>query len=777
MVEMEIDGVKIEMTEGSMVMDAVKQMGKYVPHFCYHKKLSVAASCRMCLVEVEKAPKPLPACATPVTPGMVVRTQVESVKAATAQKDVMEFLLLNHPLDCPICDQGGECQLQDLAVGYGKGSSRYAEEKRVVPHKEVGPLISMEEMARCIHCTRCVRFGDEIAGVMELGMLGRGEHAEITTFVGNAVNSELSGNMIDLCPVGAITSKPYRYSARNWELSRRKSVSPHDSLGSNLIVQVKGNEAMRVLPLENAEVNDCWISDRDRFSYEGLTSDDRVTEPMIKRDGKWTKASWDEAFAHAIEQIKAIKGQKGADKIGALASNSATVEELYMLKALLNGLGSTHIDVNLRQSDNTLSAAQQGTPWLGMPVAAFTDIHVALVVGSDLRAEHPLLAARLRQAAKRNAKISVIAAQAGDLLMKANQRAAAPSTWLADLLAIEASLNASDKADASFVATTARHLSDPKAKNKAIMVGNAVMNHPQAAQLSTVINRIAAAIGATVSVLTEGANTVGAHWLGAVAKNGSLNAQQMFAAPRDAYVLLNVEPQFEASNPAQAMKALSSGFVLAMNAYFSAVSDYADVILPVTPFTETAGTFVNAEGRAQAFHPVVKPLGQARPAWKVLRVLGERLGLSNDAVFRANDIKDVRAVSDAAIADGMAMNNNAVTADVAVSQTNSGLERSARTAPYSVDAITRHAASLQQTEWAKEAAVVGLANNVYANLGLAQDLAGDAAWVYVSQDGLKIKAQAVLRSELGDNVVDIQQGSTLAAQLGNQFGTVTVERA
>lgn len=777
MVEMEIDGVKIEMTEGSMVMDAVKQMGKYVPHFCYHKKLSVAASCRMCLVEVEKAPKPLPACATPVTPGMVVRTQVESVKAATAQKDVMEFLLLNHPLDCPICDQGGECQLQDLAVGYGKGSSRYAEEKRVVPHKEVGPLISMEEMARCIHCTRCVRFGDEIAGVMELGMLGRGEHAEITTFVGNAVNSELSGNMIDLCPVGAITSKPYRYSARNWELSRRKSVSPHDSLGSNLIVQVKGNEAMRVLPLENAEVNDCWISDRDRFSYEGLVSDDRVTEPMIKRDGQWLKVSWDEAFAHAIEQIKAIKGRAGADKIGALASNASTVEELYMLKALLAGLGSTHIDVNLRQSDNSLSAAQQGTPWLGMPVSTFSEMHVALVVGSDLRAEHPLLAARLRQAVKRNAKISVIAAQAGDLLMKADQHAAAPSTWLNELLAIEAGLATEDKADASFVATTARNLNDAKAKNKAIMVGNAVMNHPQAAQLLTVINRIAATTGATVSVLTEGANTVGAHYLGAVSKNGSLNAQQMFAAPRDAYVLLNVEPQFESNNPAQALKALNAGFVLAMSSYFSAVSDYADVILPVTPFTETAGTFVNAEGRAQAFHPVVKPLGQARPAWKVLRVLGERLGLNHDAVFRANDIKDVRAISDAAIAHGAAQHNNAVTADVAVASSSTGLERSARTAPYATDAILRHASSLQQTEWAKEAAVVGLAANVYASLGLAQDLAGDAAWIYVLQDGLKIKAQAMLRSELGDNVVDIQQGSTLAAQLGNQFGTVTVERA
>ena len=777
MVEMQIDGVKVEMPEGSMVMDAVKQLGKYVPHFCYHKKLSIAASCRMCLVEVEKAPKPLPACATPVTPGMVVRTQVESPKAATAQKDVMEFLLLNHPLDCPICDQGGECQLQDLAVGYGGNNSRYQEEKRTVAHKEVGPLISMEEMARCIHCTRCVRFGQEVAGVMELGMLGRGEHAEITTFVGNTVNSELSGNMIDLCPVGAITSKPYRYSARNWELSRRKSVSAHDSLGSNLIVQVKGNEVMRVLPFENEEVNDCWISDRDRFAYEGLKSEDRVTEPMVKRDGKWTAVSWDEAFTYVVEQLKAIKGRVGADKIGALASNASTVEELYMLKALINGLGSTHIDTNLRQSDGNLASALQGTPWLGMPITAFSDVHVALVVGSNLREEHPLLAARLRQAVKRNAKVNVLGSSAGDLLMAARQNALAPSAWLSELLAIEAALSASDANDVSFAAQTARHLSDPRAKNKAVMVGNAVMNHPQAAQLLTVINRIAAATVSTVSILTEGANTVGAYAVGAVAKNGSLNAVQMFNAPRDAYVLLNVEPQFESANPAQALKALSGAFVVAMNAYFSAVSDYADVILPVAPFTETAGTFVNAEGRSQAFNPVVKPRGQSRPAWKVLRVLAERFGLSNDGSFAANDINDVRVLTDKVIASAVANQSNVVDVEVVVGQVSAGIERSARVAAYAADAITRRAESLQQTDMAQSAHVVGLSAAMYDALGLTKDLANDEAWVVVEQDGLKVKAQAVLRPELAGNVVDIQQGSPLAAQLSSQFGSVTVERA
>jgi NADH-quinone oxidoreductase subunit G len=774
MVEMEVDGIKVEMPEGSMVMDAVKKLDKYVPHFCYHKKLSIAASCRMCLVEVEKAPKPLPACATPVTPGMVVRTQVTSAKAEVAQADVMEFLLLNHPLDCPICDQGGECQLQDLAVGYGKGASRYKEEKRVVHPKDVGPLISMQEMARCIHCTRCVRFGQEVAGVMELGMLGRGEHAEITTFVGNSVHSELSGNMIDLCPVGAITSKPYRYSARNWELSRRKSVSPHDSLGSNLIVQVKGNEVKRVLPLENTEVNDCWISDRDRFAYEGLTGADRVTEPMIKKNGTWSKASWDEAFAFAIENIKAIKGQKGADAMGALASPSATVEELYLLKALLNGLGSNHIDTNLRQTDDSLNAALQGTPWLGMPISAFSTMNVGLVVGSDLRADHPLLATRLRYATQHHAKLSVLAAESGDLLMKATQKAAAPLNWLGELYAIEAALAADDKNDTSFAGITARNLKDPKAKNKVVMVGNAVMNHPQAAQLLSSLNRIAHNSGATVSILTESANTVGAHWVGAVAKKGSLTAQQMLAAPRAAYILLNVEPQHDAANPLQAKAALADAFVVAMSPYFDGLADVADVILPMTPFTETAGTFVNAEARVQTFNPVVKPLGDSRPAWKIMRVLGERLGVAG---FDFNDINGVREKIAAVLNQGVVTNNNTVAVTGIEAQNVVGLSRSARVSAYAADPITRRAESLQLTDLARNAQLVGLAANVYANLGLAQDLAGDAAWVYVTQDGVKIKAQAMLNPNLADNVVDIQGGTHLAAQLGNQFGVVTVERA
>ena len=774
MLEMEIDGIKIEMPEGSMVMDAVKKVGKYVPHFCYHEKLSVAASCRMCLVEVEKAPKPLPACATPVTPNMVVRTQVVSEKAKTAQADVMEFLLLNHPLDCPICDQGGECQLQDLSMGYGKGTSRFGEEKHVVAPKNPGPLISMQEMARCIHCTRCVRFGQEVAGIMELGMINRGEHSEITTFVGKTIDSELSGNMIDLCPVGAILSKPFRYSARSWELSRRKSISAHDSWGSSLAVHVKDHRVKRVVSLINEAVNDHWISDRDRFSYEGLNSEDRITEPMIKTNGEWKTVSWDEAFTYAIEQIKNRKGQAGADQIGALAHPQSTVEELYALKALINGLGSAHIDTQLRQTDDSFNAHLQGIPHLAQTIPSLGETHVGLVIGAHLRQDHPLLALRLRQAAKNRADIYVLSDEAEDLYMRAHQKAVNASSWLSELLAIEAELN-NPQSD-NFAGQVARNLRNEHASNKAIIVGNAAMNHPQAAQILAVANRIAQSCGAVVSVAVDGANTVGAYAVGAVAQNGSLTAQQMLAQPRAVYITLNVEPANDTANSAQAVAALKSAFVISLNPYFSAVADTADVILPTVPFTETGGTFVNAEGRAQTFNPVVKPLGEARPAWKVLRVLGERLDIQSPA-FSANDVNDIRAAVAPVLAELPARLANGSSAVAQAAQVADGWVRSTRVNPYAVDAVVRRAGSLQKTKWAQDGLVVGLADNVYQALGLAVDLAGDPEWVIVKQGENSVKAQAVLNPKLADNVVDIQAGTALAAALGSAYASVTVERA
>jgi NADH-quinone oxidoreductase subunit G len=478
MVEIELDGKKVSVPEGSMVMHAADASGTYIPHFCYHKKLSIAANCRMCLVDVEKAPKPMPACATPVTNGMIVRTK--SDKAVKAQKSVMEFLLINHPLDCPICDQGGECQLQDLAVGYGGSASRYQEEKRVVFHKNVGPLISMEEMSRCIHCTRCVRFGQEIAGVMELGMAQRGEHSEITTFVGRSIDSELSGNMIDVCPVGALTSKPFRYSARTWELSRRKSVSPHDSTGANLVVQVKAQQVMRVVPLENEAVNECWIADRDRFSYEALNSEQRLTQPMIKQGGQWVATDWTTALEYVANGLKQIVAEHGPAALGALGSPHSTVEELHLLAKLARGLGSQNVDHRLRHADFRRDGAPAGSArWLGLPVAALSTLQRVLVVGSFLRKDHPLFAQRLRQAVRHGAKLISLQAVHDDWLMPVAQRlTAAPADWvqaLADIAAAVAQAQgvaapAAGQATEAAQAAAATLLSGER---KAVLLGNA----------------------------------------------------------------------------------------------------------------------------------------------------------------------------------------------------------------------------------------------------------------------------------------------------------------
>jgi NADH-quinone oxidoreductase subunit G len=414
--EIEIDGKVAHVPDGSTIMDAAQQLGAYIPHFCYHKKLSIAANCRMCLVQVEKAPKPLPACATPVTNGMKVFTHSEL--AVKAQKGVMEFLLINHPLDCPICDQGGECQLQDLAVGYGGSASRFHEDKRVVFHKDVGPLISMQEMARCIHCTRCVRFGQEIAGVMELGMASRNMHSEITTFVGRSVDSELSGNMIDLCPVGALTSKPFRYSARSWELSRRKSISPHDSIGANLTAQVKNNVVLRILPRDNEDINECWISDKERFSYEALNSPARLRKPMVRVDGALREVDWNVALDYVSHALKDVVSNSGAESLAALASPQATLEELYLLQKLTRGLGSGNIDFRPRRRDFSADSKLGGVPWLGLKLSEIKDLDAAVVVGSFLRKDHPLFAQRLRQLAKKWGKVSLLSVSGDDPLIK-----------------------------------------------------------------------------------------------------------------------------------------------------------------------------------------------------------------------------------------------------------------------------------------------------------------------------------------------------------------------
>ncbi|WP_248320046.1 NADH-quinone oxidoreductase subunit NuoG [Caballeronia sp. Sq4a] len=778
MVELEIDGKTVEVPEGSMVIQAAHKVDTYIPHFCYHKKLSIAANCRMCLVEVEKMPKAVPACATPVSAGMVVRTA--SDKAVKAQQSVMEFLLINHPLDCPICDQGGECQLQDLAVGYGKSQSRYNEEKRVVFHKNVGPLISMEEMTRCIHCTRCVRFGQEIAGVMELGMLGRGEHSEITSFVGKTVDSELSGNMIDLCPVGALTSKPFRYSARTWELSRRKSVSPHDSVGSNLVVQVKNNRVMRVLPMENEAINECWISDKDRFSYEALNSDERLTTPMLKQGGKWIETDWQTALEYVAKGIKGIKADHGASAIAALATPHSTVEELYLLKQFAEGVGSPNVDFRLRQNDFSAPVGA-GAPWLGVKIADLSNVDTAFVIGSFLRRDHPLFAARLRQAAKNGAMLTFLNASNDDsLIPTAHRLVAAPSAWLDQLAGIAGAISEArgvalpDAFAGREVSAAAKDVaaSLSAGEKRVVLLGNVAVQHPDFAQIQAAAQWIADNTGATLGFLTEGANSVGGYLVDALPGEGGLDARAAFEQPRKGYVLFNAEPELDAANPAQAVAALKAAEMVVVMSPFKHGMEYADVLLPLAPFTETSGTFVNAEGTAQSFNGVVRALGETRPGWKVLRVLGTMLGLPG---FEFDTAEEVR-VAALGTGDLTARLSNKTTVAPKRAASNisvkGGFERLADVPIYHADPLVRRAPSLHLTAAARDANVAGLPTTLFDKLGLKD---GDA--VRIKQGDLSVVMPAVRDANLAETVVRVSAATAAGAALGGLFGELVVEKA
>lgn len=775
MVELTVDGNTVEVPEGSMVMHAAQKVGLYVPHFCYHKKLSIAANCRMCLVEVEKAPKALPACATPVTNGMVVHTCSE--KARAAQKSVMEFLLINHPLDCPICDQGGECQLQDLAVGYGGSSSRYQEEKRVVFHKDLGPLVSAEEMSRCIHCTRCVRFGQEIAGVMELGMLGRGEHSEITSFVGRSIESELSGNMIDICPVGALTSKPFRYSARTWELARRRSVSPHDSLGANLVVQVKGDRVMRVVPFEDEAINECWISDRDRFSYEGLNSEDRLAAPMIKgADGKWQEASWADALAAVAQGLSRVRDSFGAGQIGALASEYATTEEYALLGRLVRALGSENIDFRLRQTDPAFDAALTGAPWLGMPIAELDNLDRVLVVGSFLRKDHPLMAQRLRQAAKRGTQILMVDSAADDPLMPvAGRLTVAPSELPRALAEVAVALAQAKEAavPAEFASVTpgenAKIIAASLASgaNTAVLMGNLAVASAQASTLAANGRAVADLAGGKFGFLTSGGNTVGGYLAGAIPGKGGKNAAAMLAEPLKAYVVLHAEPLLDADNGQQAIAALRGAqFAVALTPYRSAAAEWADVMLPVAPFTETSGTFVNAQGLAQSFKGTVAPFVQTRPAWKVLRVLGNVLHLAGF------DDETSESVRDAALAGGVEGRlSNDIKAPLGLGQPLTGLERVADVPIYRSDAMVRRSEPLQAAPASKKPAA-HMNGNTLTSLGLT---AGVKVRVTGGQGAVEL--ETVQDDAVADRAVRIAAAFENTAALGGAFGQLSVERA
>ena len=775
MLEIEIDGKKLTVPQGSTIIEAAHSVGTYIPHFCYHNKLPIAANCRMCLVEVEKANKPLPACATPVTDGMKVYTH--SDLARKAQAGVMEFLLINHPLDCPICDQGGECQLQDLAVGYGNSSSRYQEGKRVVVGKDLGPLISAEEMSRCIHCTRCVRFTEEIGGFQELGMAYRGEFSEILPFLGKTVESEISGNIIDVCPVGALTSKPFRYRARPWELSRRRSVSPHDGLGSNLIVHVKDNEVLRVLPLENEAINECWIADRDRFSYEGLTSAARLRYPMIKLDGKWTRIDWEVALRHVAQRLSAVSADAGNDAVGFLVSPQSTTEELYLAKKLAQTFGVNSIDYRLRRSDFSADAAKQGAEWLGSSILDLIEAQSLLVVGSTLRKEQPLLTARLRASAKKGAEFNVIHVADDDLLIKVNAKLILSPRELVNgfaqvlkaVLAIKGGETTVDLARVH-VSAEARSIAESlsRAETASVVLGNVAQHHPAFSHLLSVAQEVARLTGARFGVLSEAANSVGAEFVGALPQGAGSNAFKMIEQPKKAYVLLNTEVEFESYNPQSAVAAMKQAeTVIALTAFKgSGLLDYADVLLPIAAFFETAGSFINMEGKLQSFNNVVRPSSEARPAWKVLRVLGNLLNLHG---FDFSSVDEVRAelLEGRDVASYL---NNALSKLNVVANRSEGRGRIGEVPLYQVDAVCRHAASLQQTRDASEPAAF-VHSALLQKLGILPDTT-----VVLKQGSGQARVRIVSDDGLPQDVVRIATAHPATLTLGGMFDAIEIIR-
>ena len=782
MLEIEIDGKKAQVEDGSTVMDAASQLGIYIPHFCYHKKLSIAANCRMCLVQVEKAPKPLPACATPVTNGMKVFTHSEL--AVTAQKGVMEFLLINHPLDCPSCDQGGECQLQDLAVGYGQTGSRFKEEKHVVFHKNVGPLISMEEMSRCIHCTRCVRFGQEVAGVMELGMINRNVHSEITTFVGRTVDSELSGNMIDICPVGALTSKPFRYSARTWELQRRKSVSPHDATGANLTVQVKGDVVKRVLPFDNEQVNECWISDKERFSYEALNSADRLLKPMLKQGGQWQEVEWNVALDYVAHGLRSIAKDHGADQIAMAVSPHATLEEMYLGGRIMRSLGADNIDFRLRQQDFRADAQRAGAaPWLGLPLADLSNVDAALIVGSFLRKDSPLVAQRLRQAARNGAKVYSVNVSSDDSLIKHAGLIYTPPGQLVTALAGVVRAAAEIKGvHASALAATGHAgelerkiamslIGESDSAPRAILLGNLAQQHVDYSLLEQLAGELATITGASAGTVGEAANSVGGYVAKACPQQGGRDASRMFEDPRKAYVLFGCEPSLDVANPAQALRALSAAEMVVQ---FSAFKDadalaYADVLLPLSPYTETSGTFVNTEGRAQSFVGVVRPAGESRPGWKLLRVLGNLLNVERCDYQSSEEIRNEILGADNVLPEGSLARPIAVTAVAATALAGSGLQRIADVPIYFADGLARRAPALQKTRDAQPP-TARMSAVTLASVGAA-----DGRSVRVKGSEGSAVLDAVLDATVPDGCVRIAAAHPSTANLGALNDMIVVE--
>ncbi|NNF51570.1 MAG: NADH-quinone oxidoreductase subunit G [Gammaproteobacteria bacterium] len=724
-VTIEVDGKEVQARKGQMLIEVTDQTDAYVPRFCYHQKLSIAANCRMCLVEVERAPKPLPACATPVAEGMKVFTR--SPAAIAAQKATMEFLLINHPLDCPICDQGGECELQDQAIGYGRGISRYTERKRVVKDEDIGPLVSTD-MTRCIHCTRCVRFGEEIAGIQELGTTGRGENNRIGTYVARSVNHELSGNIIDLCPVGALNSKPFRYRARGWEMTQTPLVSPHDAVGSNLYGHVRRGELMRVVPRLCEDINETWISDRDRFSYPAVYSEDRLKTPMIRRDDEWQSCDWETALQAVVDGVRqAIGTAENAvpERLGMLASESATLEEMYLLRRLADAIGTANLDHRLRRRDFEDQANDPLYPGLGIDIAEIDSLPGMMIVGSDLRREAPILAHRVRKAALEGALVSFVNPEAYEYFFDVAAYAETGKDGLLRGFAAVVRALADEKGEA--LSASIRTLADaatPEAVHRdtarsliaragqVILLGCLALEHPAFSELRLLAAEAARLSGARIAYLPRGANSAGAAIAGVLPHRGEagrvrehpgMNVEQMLERPRNAYLLFGIEPEHDMAHAAKATEAFGQAEFVAVATPFDspAAREYAHVLLPIGTFAETAGTFINAEGRWQSFVGAAVPVGEARPGWKVLRVLGNLMNLDGFEYESASQILD--EVHDRV---GEAELDTSYGGDFSAREDASAKRDSVASTPgmYSGDALVRRSRPLQLTKEGQAAA-------------------------------------------------------------------------
>jgi NADH-quinone oxidoreductase subunit G len=779
MVNIEVDGVALQAPKGSMIIEATDKAGIEIPRFCYHPKLSIAANCRMCLVDVEKMPKPVPACATPVMEGMKVYTA--SRRAMDAQHGVMEFLLINHPLDCPICDQGGECELQDQAMGYGRSVSRFTERKRVVKDKNVGPLIQTE-MTRCIHCTRCVRFLEEIAGTSEMGGSGRGDRLEIGTCVENSIDSELSGNVIDLCPVGALTNKPFRFAARAWELMAKPSIALHDGVGSHLYHHVRRGQVLRTVPRENESLNESWLSDRDRYSQQGLYSDDRVLEPQVKENGEWKAVSWDEA----LDTVAAILKDAGADA-GMLMSPSAASEEYFLAQALMRGLGSGNIDHRLRQADFSDDAAQPVTPAFDMPLAAIDDADAVLLVGCNPRHEAPIVGHRLRQAWRRGAGVSaynpvdwefhfdtsldaIVAPQklVSELAGLANAVEAktgksAPGALRAEL--DKASVTEAQQALAERLAGATRGL---------VLIGQAAQQHGDGAWLRALATYIAAATGCALNLLSAGGNARGAWLAGAVPHRGPAgssatagkNVQQMLDSPLAAYVLWGIEPGFDVANPSQAVKTLRGGgkVIIVASHAASGLYEMGDVILPLAPQPESEGSMVNYDGSVLAFAAAARPSGQVRAGWKILRKLGGQLGLEGFSQVSLAEVQnDMQRALAAEAVQPSAPELGAAGGD--------GLHRIGDVPMYAVDALCRRAQPLQNTTLA-DVDFITLNGADAVRIGLA-----DGAKARVSQGGMEREFEVRISDRVPEGGAWLKSATCATRMLGHAFAPINVEVA